>query len=239
MIRTSESTKQLLAALAEFHARTPQVVKDSVNPHFGNRYASVGTIRRAIAPYLQEVGLVLSQWPCGMPDGSPGLDSHLAHVSGEWMACASPLVMDKNNSQGQGSGLTYMTRYSTCAILGITADEDDDANAASQGTAIAAQPSAVSRAVPNQPEYQEVNGEQIPTGYTDDPIVRTGPGGVDATSITEKQGKMVYAVTKANYGGDADVKSIVSRLVGRPINRTEEVWVSELDGLVAKLKMKA
>lgn len=131
MIRQSPSIKFLVIALNEFHQATPQVIKDSLNPHFGNKFASGGTIAKTVGPYLQKVGLVLTQFPCCMEDGSPGLDTMLMHTSGEWQACASPLVMDKNNSQGQGSGITYLRRYAACGILNIWADEDDDATAAS------------------------------------------------------------------------------------------------------------
>ena len=148
-------------ALHTFHEDTPQVLKDSLNPHFGNRFASQGAIDKALQPYLAKVGLVLTQFPCVMDDGGPGLDSMLAHVSGEWLASDSPLVMDKNNSQGQGSGLTYLRRYATCAILRITADADDDANSAVGQPARAER---VTRPKPSkpEPEFEEVNGEQIP-----------------------------------------------------------------------------
>jgi len=131
MIRKSESIKFLLAALDSLHASEGMsVVKDSVNPHFGNEFASQGAIDKAINPYLHNVGLVLTQFPCVMEDGQPGLASLLGHVSGEWMESDTPLVMAKNDPQGQGSGITYLRRYATCAILRINADKDDDAEKA-------------------------------------------------------------------------------------------------------------
>jgi len=43
-----------------------------------------------------------------------------------------PVVADKQNAQGFGSGMTYAKRYSLSMALGIAADEDDDGNAAAK-----------------------------------------------------------------------------------------------------------
>lgn len=46
-----------------------------------------------------------------------------------------PLVLQKQDPQGQGSGITYARRYAAMAILGLVADEDDDGNAATRPSA--------------------------------------------------------------------------------------------------------
>jgi hypothetical protein len=52
------------------------------------------------------------------------------HESGESISGSHPLP-DITDPQKFGSAITYARRYSICAILSITADEDDDANTAS------------------------------------------------------------------------------------------------------------
>ena len=204
MIRQSESIKFLILALDEFHTKTPQVVKDSVNPHFGNKFASGGTIDKAINPYLHEAGLVLTQFPCVMDDGAPGLDSLLAHVSGEWMAAESPLVMDRTNSQGQGSGLTYLRRYATCAILRITADDDDDANKASEAP----------RRPQEAPRYQAP--AQVAQAAEQVSFAAPEPPG-DPNLATGKQiGYLTKLLDDAGIGDGAAGQEWLQREVGNP-----------------------
>jgi hypothetical protein len=51
------------------------------------------------------------------------------HTSGQWIASEHPLPLS-GRPQEIGSALTYARRYSLSALIGIAADEDDDANAA-------------------------------------------------------------------------------------------------------------
>ena len=53
--------------------------------------------------------------------------------SGEFYE-TEPLILnaDKNNAQGQGSVITYARRYQLASLFGITSDEDDDGNKASE-----------------------------------------------------------------------------------------------------------
>jgi hypothetical protein len=52
------------------------------------------------------------------------------HASGEWISTALHLPAVKADPQGIGSALTYARRYSLAAMLSVSADEDDDGNAA-------------------------------------------------------------------------------------------------------------
>jgi hypothetical protein len=44
------------------------------------------------------------------------------------------LLLAKNDPQGQGSAITYARRYSLCSVLNLVADDDDDGQAAAQGS---------------------------------------------------------------------------------------------------------
>lgn len=73
------------------------------------------------------------------------LVTQLLHSSGQWLSGTYPLLIvrekdrDGNDlppsSQQFGSALTFMKRYALAAMLGISADSDDDANAADGNTA--------------------------------------------------------------------------------------------------------
>lgn len=95
-----------------------------------------------VLPLLNKNGLVLLQWPTALErrtsvdeiqlGTTPALRTKLIHVaSGESMEDTMPIVLDKDNSQGLGSALTYARRYALMSVLGLVADVDDDANAAS------------------------------------------------------------------------------------------------------------
>jgi hypothetical protein len=59
----------------------------------------------------------------------------LQHVpSGESISATAPVPLAKNDPQGAGSAITYGRRYALGMLLGLVAEEDDDAQAAMQGT---------------------------------------------------------------------------------------------------------
>ena len=93
------------------------------------RYATLDKITDMIRHALVENGLCLLQPIVGTERG-PALVSRLLHESGQWMECEVLLPALGNNPQAFGSAVTYVRRYSVCALLNISADEDDDANRA-------------------------------------------------------------------------------------------------------------
>lgn len=127
-MQKSESIKELAGALATFHKEMGKVGKESTNPFFKSKYASLPQIQEAIKEPLERANLVYSQ----LPDGQHGLTTILMHpASGEWILAKYEMTPAKNDPQGQGSAITYQRRYALGAILGLTIDEDDDGNAAS------------------------------------------------------------------------------------------------------------
>lgn len=127
----SDSIKNLAKALIVFHAKVGKVGKDSTNPFFKSKYASLSNILEAINEPLIESGLSFSQ----LPSGENGLTTILMHSeSGEFIESDYTMKPVKDDPQGKGSAITYQRRYALAAILGLNIDEDDDGNAASQKT---------------------------------------------------------------------------------------------------------
>jgi hypothetical protein len=107
----------------------PAIQKDSVNPHFGNRYVSLQNLMGILLPILNANAIVLTQYPTSI-DGKPALYTLLTHVpSGEQTGESMLLSPDKTGPQAQGSAITYARRYALMSILGLVADEDDDGEA--------------------------------------------------------------------------------------------------------------
>ena len=125
-MNTSEQIDELAGALAKAQGMMENAVMNRTNPHFKSRYADLAAIINAARKALSANGLAFVQT---ISDGV--LHTRLLHTSGQWIASEHPLPMS-GKPQEIGSALTYARRYSLSALLGIAADEDDDANAASR-----------------------------------------------------------------------------------------------------------
>lgn len=119
--------KNIAKSLATFHKEMQPVAKDRANPFFKNRYATLDAILEAVKEPLQKAGLTFVQ----IPDGENGIKTIIIDVeSGETIEGAMKISPVKNDPQAEGSAFTYARRYSLSMMLGISTEEDDDANAA-------------------------------------------------------------------------------------------------------------
>lgn len=136
-MKQSESITKLAAALVQAQADIKGVGKDSVNPHFKNRYASLDSIIDMVRPALAKHGLAIVQGATTPHTDEAGVvraftvETLLVHESGEWILNGAILPLAKADPQGAGAALTYGRRYSLSALLSISTDEDDDGNHAS------------------------------------------------------------------------------------------------------------
>lgn len=123
----------LAKALLEVQKELPAIEPDAVNPHFKNKYVSLDRLLAVCLPILHRHGVVLSQWPTYASDGTSTLTTILTHAeSGEKMEASMALILEKENSQGLGSAITYGRRYMLAAALGVSGEKDDDGEAASK-----------------------------------------------------------------------------------------------------------
>jgi len=131
--KQKQNMKDLLLALQQFHLECKPVVKDSNNPFFKSKYATLDSIQEHIRPILQKCGLVVSQ-PTEINEvAGTFVRTTVYHVaSGESISSVFPVVTTKATAQEYGSAVSYAKRYSLSGLLNITIqDEDDDGNAAS------------------------------------------------------------------------------------------------------------
>ena len=128
----SETIDAISAALAKAQGEIEGATKSSENPHFRSKYADLGNVWDACRGPLTKNGLAIHQGVRG--DGEMRLVTTILHASGQWIEDdGMPLLLDKQNMQGLGSALTYARRYGLMGAVGI-APEDDDGNAAVQGS---------------------------------------------------------------------------------------------------------
>lgn len=152
----SESIRELASALSKFQAQVPKIdldreveVSTKSGWNYKFKYATFANILEKIRIPLSESGLSFTQLV--NEDGS--VTTILMHTSGEWIS-SKLLITGEKTPQGIGSAITYMKRYSLSSILGICADDDDDANAA--------QGNQINECESNKPKTTTVNRKVVP-----------------------------------------------------------------------------
>ena len=150
MSSRSDSIKEIGTALAKAQGVLIGAVKDSVNPHFRNKYADLASCWDACRKALTSNGIAVVQMP---EKDSVGyyVETLLTHSSGEWIASKCYINPSKDDCQGLGSAITYARRYGLSAMVGISA-EDDDAEGATRSAPAAARGPApvIPRPAPTQ-----------------------------------------------------------------------------------------
>lgn len=135
-MKTSEKIIEIAKALVLFQGKVKGVKKDSTNPHFKSKYASLEAIMEAIRKPLNESNLSIIQ--------SQNV-TRLLHISGEWIEIEVNLAPETGKPQEYGSAMTYARRYGVSAILSLATEDDDDGNMASQPKPLLAKPATVAR----------------------------------------------------------------------------------------------
>ena len=124
----SDTIGKLAEALAAAQGEMKNAPLNKVNPHFKSKFADLSSIRDASIPALSKHGIAVTQTFESSETGTM-LVTTLMHKSGEWITSACPIMADKGGPQPFGSATTYARRYGLGAIVGISADDDDDGNA--------------------------------------------------------------------------------------------------------------
>ena len=120
----SENIVEITSSLIKLQSELDFASKDSSNPYFKSKYADLATVWATCKDLLTKNNLAVVQ-QMDIIDSKNVLITSLIHSSGQWFKSIAPLNPVKNDPQGYGSAITYMRRYSLCAILGIIQDDDD------------------------------------------------------------------------------------------------------------------
>lgn len=128
--------KDIAAALASAQGEFGAVTRDktvTVTMKSGGKYtfsyAPLESILHAVKPALSKNGLSLTQAMIVI-DGKDYVETTLRHSSGQTISNRIPLFVKDDGPQAYGSALTYARRYGVTLLLCISADDDDDGNAA-------------------------------------------------------------------------------------------------------------
>ncbi len=133
MPQMSDKVDIILPLLMKAKQEIGHVKKDSKNPFHKSNYASLNAYIDACEEHLINNGLILLQAGNGS-FSEPMIIATLLHPeSGQWVKSYFPILNPKNDSQGFGSSVTYMRRYSIATLLGLVSEDDDGETAVGRG----------------------------------------------------------------------------------------------------------
>jgi hypothetical protein len=192
-----DEEKALNAALAKAQGEFPAIAKSktaTVRMKAGGTYtytyADLADILAAVRPVLAKHGLALIQ-RLENSGGQPSIRTELRHTEGAVIAASFPIGSTNGTPQELGSLLTYLRRYALTAMLGIAAEDDNDAQD------VASAPAA-------DPQVAEASPFQ-PPDVKQEPLVE---------DLTSAQRKTIYAIkTKLTGAGLFDDEQFKAALV--------------------------
>lgn len=112
--------------LNEFKKSVGAIKKDSTNPHYKNKYASIESVLDTIEKPLLDAGLGFIQCVEDLNLITTIYDTESDNI----LTSKIPLILNKNDMQQLGSAITYARRYGLVSMFGLE-QEDDDGNLAS------------------------------------------------------------------------------------------------------------
>ena len=132
----SKESDKIQKIIFEIQQEVGFIGKDSTNPHFKSKYASLEDIWSALKPIFARYRVMVSQVPGDIINGNIELITQIVDLdSSQYLLSRGFMPMGKEGPQAAGSAITYARRYFLCPLLGIVAGEDDDAEQA-EGRAI-------------------------------------------------------------------------------------------------------
>lgn len=134
----SDNVNEIAKALATAQSQMKVAPFNKTNPHFKNKYADLTAVIDAVRKPLNDNCIAFTQ-TTEMHGGAFCLVTRLLHSSGQWIS-GEYLLPANVSPQQLGSALTYAKRYSLAAIVGISSDEDDDAEGARKSGQVAEMP---------------------------------------------------------------------------------------------------
>lgn len=206
----------LFAALAKASGEFAPIEKDrhvriqSSKGAYDFDYATLESVLSATGPALAANGLKLFHFLCDAADGAREIHHMLTHESGAFLEAVQVIRMpDGGGWQQFGSAITYARRYQVQCMLGVSAEHDDDGNAADGNTVLDSrsrekrrEPPAPKPAPQAPPKAQEPAGEAKPDPAAEIPE-ELSAAIAEAFKARGYRGLQVQQICKERYGKGA------------------------------------
>lgn len=217
-MRTSDSIKNVSAALFQFQSKVVQPHKDETadTGKFKYEYISLPALKAHIKPLMEECGLVFV---------SCGLTSRIIHVeTGEWIEGEFVCDVAGLDAQKCGAVGSYARRYNLSGLLDICAEEDDDAASAKPAQRQQAQPKTTA------PKREQPQGTGA-TGNGGDGS--EGPPPPDDESLKKVFAKVLLVTKKPGTKGDGSTYTRYGIKVDWP--EVGERWLNTFSDTLGKV----
>lgn len=229
----TEPIPALAAALAKVQSRLPKLERDrtvDVEHKDGSShsysYVTLANLSDAIFPLLAEHGLSFIAMPGTGSDGKMCLRYHLLHESGEQLSGEFP-ISGEGGIQMIGGRITYARRYCLAAVVGVAADEDDEARLGGEGVPRTAQRAA-------RPPQRQAAANAAParspakTAQRASAVPPPLPGEANPDAITAPQLKKLHVLmSQEGYTDRDEALAFLSGKVGRDIASSKELTKRE------------
>lgn len=243
-IKRSDNIGTLVGALAAAQLDFGEIQKNRENTYNHTWYADLADVIAATRPALAKNGLVIIQVPIyGMEDRKvAGAYSMLVHSSGEFISTELLLSAEgrgrdnalKLDTQTVAAAVTYAKRYTWQSLIGVAAEEDDDAQSLADRSNDS---KAVDAPKPKQVKAPEVNrapakqdlaatrpnepkaGVKVPNAVQPSPVAFKPPQTNDPTPVVDS------GVPKAVIPPEAPVVPSQSETVSpaNPVSTVAEI----------------
>lgn len=130
-MRTSDLTDKIYPAFIKSQKEMGKLAKDSENPYFKSKYASLEAVLDVVKPVFLENGIAILQGSGSSGEKGINVVTRLIHESGQWIETDFPVPLAKQDAQAAGSASSYGRRYSIKGMASL-AEEDDDGSGASE-----------------------------------------------------------------------------------------------------------
>lgn len=127
-MKQSAEIKTLLESMVKAQAEFATLPKDKNGYNY--KYTDLDTVISTVKPVLAKYNLGFMQALTTLENGKSAITTRIFSASGEWIEDTMNLpdvsLAKGNAAQNLGAAITYMKRYTLCAMLGISSDEDPD-----------------------------------------------------------------------------------------------------------------
>lgn len=226
------SIANLAAALAKVQAELPKIDRDrtvTVETKKGDEYTysyvTLANLSEAILPLLARNGLSFAAFPGAGSDGKMCVRYHLLHESGEELTGEFP-ISGEGGIQMIGGRITYARRYCLAAIVGVAADEDDEARLSDDTGPRTAQRAAAKPAPAG--EGKTATRRQPPAGGP--PL----PGETDRISQPQ-MAKMQALFGEQGFGTPDDKRAFIVGVIGRELASARDLTKDEARQVIDRL----
>jgi len=249
---TAPITPALAAALAKVQAQLPKLERDRTvtvqqknGDTYSYSYATLANLSETVLPLLASHGLSFVAMPGAGSDGKMCVRYQLLHESGESLAGEFP-ISGEGGIQMIGGRITYARRYCLAAIVGVAADEDDEARLSDESgprTAQRATPPARRQSLQREPTAQQdrPTAQRAQRRTEGPPLPGENPGEVIVIDgITAPQQKMMHALLNKTGRGEREVALVwIAGVIGREIESSKELTKQEARTVIDTLTLAA